>query len=94
MDAEQIKAFVEEPPDHARRLAFQYRQAIGARQQAEARLREARAAVAAAQQDVARAQGEYVKRLGVEQGYQEAVVAIMDPEGDDVVHLPTGTEKE
>ena len=91
MTHDNFKTFVHAPPPHARRLVFQYRQAIGIRQQVEKNLQIARVAIAKAQADGARAQAEYNKAIGVEQGYQEAVVAIMDPDGADPDGADTDT---
>jgi hypothetical protein len=55
--AEHLRKVVNDPPDHARPVAFMYRQAVANRQQGERRLQEARDAAVKAEADLLRAQG-------------------------------------
>lgn len=72
MNIEALQAYMNEPPEAAKHVCFMYRQAIGARQQAERHLVEAREAVA-------RAGAHLNKAIGVEAGLHSAVVALANP---------------
>jgi hypothetical protein len=91
---EALKTFMGDPPLHARRVCFMYRQAIAKRQQAEQAVQRAQAAIKAAQMDATKATAQYNSAVGVEQGLHDAVVALMDPEEEDgnLVRLPAAEE--
>ena len=72
MNVEELKAYLEDPPEAHAQVCFMYRQAIGTRQQAEKHVREARAAIE-------RAGAELNKAIGVEQGLHDAVVVLANP---------------
>ena len=89
MDKEQMeamKAYLDDPPAEHARVCFMYRQAIGARQQAETRVAEAREAAKAAQETLGQAGADLNMALGMERGLNTAVDALMNPT-DNVVPI-------
>lgn len=91
MDTGKLKRIVDHPPPGFEQLCFVYRQAIGARTQAEARTAAAKQALARAQQELAQAEANLHRAVGYEKGLQDAVVAlepVLDPQD------PAGTPAE
>jgi hypothetical protein len=92
-EIETMKAYLDNPPSEHARVCFMYRQAIGGRQQAEARVAAARAALKAAQDDLGQAGADLNMALGVERGLHEAVVALMNPTDNLTLIADLGTQE-
>ena len=65
-----LRAVVEDPPDAARPVAFMYRQAVAKRQAAEQKVRQAQAALQAAE-------AERLHALGAEGALHDAMLALV-----------------